>query len=133
MAQKYNKVEMDILCKWNGNFRSVQLEGEKFPLNSRVPSAFQPVEPKIFANWKVPMKTILKFKVTMEPRLITTQFVRQRHDAANAHCLHGKMTNKSQSDLKLYLIRDFKIILPAVFLCCSSFWHLFLVILIFLS
>ena len=58
------------LCKWNGMFPLRPVETEKvehlgrlsvcsgkFPLEPRVPFAFQPVEPEILAKWKAPLIT----------------------------------------------------------------------------
>ena len=55
------------LCKWNGMFllrsvatkkveqlRRLSVCSGKFPLEPRVPFAFQPVEPEILAKWKAP-------------------------------------------------------------------------------
>ena len=58
MAQEEHKMEMEILCKLNGNFRSDRLERKnhrlsvcfgKFPFDPRVPAfAFQPIQREIF-------------------------------------------------------------------------------------
>ena len=61
-------------CKWNGMFpfrsvatkkveqlRRLSVCSGKFPLEPRVPFAFQPVEPEILAKWKAPL--VLKQKL----------------------------------------------------------------------
>ena len=55
---------MEILSKWNGNFRSNRLERKKWitsegrsivPFEPRVPFTLQPVEPEILAEGKAPL------------------------------------------------------------------------------
>ena len=59
---------MEILCKWNGYFRSNQMKrkkwntskchplagAEKSSVDPRMPFVFEPVKRKFFANWKAP-------------------------------------------------------------------------------
>ena len=62
-------------CKWNGMFpfrsvatkkveqlRRLSVCSGKFPLEPRVPFAFQPVEPEILAKWKAPLVLKIFFR-----------------------------------------------------------------------
>ena len=49
VAQEGNKMEIEILCKWNGNFQT----SKGRPFVQRVQFIFQPVDPKILAKWKL--------------------------------------------------------------------------------